>query len=271
MQVTFISLVLFSACGVLLFCIVFILVKRQIRRVTLKNKWVRHVPAGTGAPKAKLKAELDRRLARTAAVQHEPKLVLDESSSSPQSTGDYEHLPHLYRMVAVNAVLTLLDRLRKCNQPAKPVAEDLESYLSRLDVPWSERLRDGKASIERLAGLHRHACHSPKRFTKEHYDQVLQLVTELTHAVNSAERSSRISGITAFDMLTEDVIDGGRRKQGPLLRNRILDRLPFRRWTASLFGASGRLDDYQAVGSSAESVEPAAEPASEPLAGPSGL
>jgi len=46
----------FSPGALQVFSIVFILVKRQIRRVTQNNKPVRHVPAGTGAPKASVGA-----------------------------------------------------------------------------------------------------------------------------------------------------------------------------------------------------------------------
>lgn len=57
--------------------LVFLFVKRQIIRFTLKNRRSPHIPIGDEAPK-QLKREIDRRLDLVKEIQYEPLLINSE-------------------------------------------------------------------------------------------------------------------------------------------------------------------------------------------------
>lgn len=57
---------------------IFLFIKKQITRFTLKNKRGPHTPIGLNAPKY-LKNEIDRRLSLTEKIKTEPLLISGEN------------------------------------------------------------------------------------------------------------------------------------------------------------------------------------------------
>ncbi|CAG0883403.1 unnamed protein product [Cyprideis torosa] len=98
-----IIIVFLIASGVLVFILLFIFAKRQIRRFTLRSRKGPHVPVGFGASSA-LRREINRRLDRVAEIKCEPRLLLEGNGITEDSDSVY------WRMKTVDAVKDLGER-----------------------------------------------------------------------------------------------------------------------------------------------------------------
>ncbi|XP_069507829.1 protein C1orf43 homolog isoform X2 [Ambystoma mexicanum] len=105
-----------------IFVLLFIFVKRQIMRFTMKSRRGPHIPVGHNAPKD-MKEEIERRLSKVQEVKYEPQL-LSEDDHRLQELEERGHegcYNYLYRMRALDAIRAsayLMRILRNCPEHA---------------------------------------------------------------------------------------------------------------------------------------------------------
>lgn len=184
-----VTVVIFIACGVLTFILMFLFAKRQITRFALKSRRGPHIPVGYDAPKA-LKRDLERRLDRIREIKYEPLLQQEENDSfnSSEINNTKEGLPiHHYRMKAVDAVTSFLKEL---NPPYhRRPGENLQSFLITTLGTTNSKL------INNICDLYEHARHDPQEFNDDECKLMNELLSSLWQCLNTLSPVKTVKSI----------------------------------------------------------------------------
>lgn len=157
-----VTVIIFIACGVLTFVLLFLFAKREITRFALKNRRGPHVPVGFDAHKA-LRRDIENRLTRISEFQLEPRsLLVDTIMADSSAENMHRSSLHFYRMKAVDDVKAFEERLReKYPSTKRKSTEPLRSYLLNTIMGASPGSRKTRL-IHNLCDIYEHARHSPK-------------------------------------------------------------------------------------------------------------
>jgi len=175
-----VTIVIFIACGVLTFVLLFLFGKREISRFALKNRRGPHVPIGHDAPKL-LRRTIDDRLSKISDLLLEPRSLQVNTIISISATENLEKSKsHYYRMKALDDVKIFEERLReKCPHAKRKSMESLRSYLFSVMVGGVAAASRKTKLIHNLCDAYEHARHNPKEFGPSEYNQLCSVISEL--------------------------------------------------------------------------------------------
>ncbi|CAH1796034.1 unnamed protein product [Owenia fusiformis] len=185
------SVVLFIACGALFFLLVFLFVKRQISRFTLRSAKVPYIGLGTGAPKS-LKNEIERRLNRIPNICFEPKAFSHKLEESLQDDIKNGRCTYIYRMKAVDAIAFLDEELSECEPEVKRnLSVTLKEALLELKLKNTGPLHGAKfETIEALSSCYNHARYGVEEFGLNNYKRFMDLLSEIIFCIRSHSETS---------------------------------------------------------------------------------
>lgn len=170
------------AIGILIFVLLFIFAKRQIMRLSLKNRFVPHIPLGKDAPKV-LKQRIDSKLNVVRDITFEPNL-LNRINSNLTKEPNYQHI---YRMKAIDSLSTLESAIIETmgdHNLKRPPGQDLRYYLLKLvrdDGPLSNC--DTKL-INQFVDSYNSARHEPyPNFGSENYNQFMTSLNTIRNCI----------------------------------------------------------------------------------------
>lgn len=174
-----VTIVIFIACGILTFVLLFLFAKREIMRFSLKNRRGPHVAIGHDAPKH-LRREMDDRFCRIIALKLEARsLLVEKSFSGEPNVEDQRPTSTWYRMKAVDDVKIFEEKIREKypSMKRKPL-ESLRSYLLTVlsgSSPGSKKVK----LVHNLCDAFEHARHNPKEFGSDDYQYLSMILSEL--------------------------------------------------------------------------------------------
>ncbi|GLH06163.1 hypothetical protein R5R35_010178 [Gryllus longicercus] len=174
-----VAVVIFIACGVLTFILLFIFAKRQIMRFALRSRRGPHIPVGHDAKKS-LKREIDRTIDVIPRIVYEPKLINDDDPRYILQPGT-ELPPYYFRLKAVDDVKVLEQEItRQDNGFTRHPSENLRAYLlNTLAAPLNGL---GQKLVHQFCDLYEHARHDPSEFGDEEYQVYSKLFLKLLDA-----------------------------------------------------------------------------------------
>jgi len=163
--------------GIMTMLIVFIFIKRQIIRFTLKSRRGPHYPIGTNAPKF-LKREIDRRLHLTKEIKMEPLLISGDNQFHEFQTTDEVPTEHYYRMKAIDELKKLEELVQNIggNDVKRKPNHDLRDYLIGLTKNNQILNKCDLKLINQFVDLYSHARHEPNPvFGKRLFNEYMSL------------------------------------------------------------------------------------------------
>ncbi|XP_046403319.1 protein C1orf43 homolog [Ischnura elegans] len=177
-----VTVVVFIACGVLTFILLFIFAKRQIMRFALRSRRGPHVPIGHDAKKS-LKKEIERRIDVIPRIIYEPQLLNNNDSQYIINKGDSVP-PYYYRLKAVDDVKLLEKEICKQDPTLRRhPAENLRSYLIHtLGGPLNGMCQK---LVHQFCDMYEHARHDPSEFGDEEYEVYSKLLLKLMDAAKT--------------------------------------------------------------------------------------
>ncbi|XP_064619397.1 protein C1orf43 homolog isoform X2 [Lineus longissimus] len=210
-EISLVSVVLFIACGTLVFIIIFVFAKRQITRFTLKSDKSPHAPIGRDAPK-QLRNEIDRRLKRVAEIKVEPKLMSPYYEDAFQN-GRTHDCHFLFRMKAVDSLMLLDQEIKFYDSRLKRKAgQHLRQYLLNLTTG---PLKMTKIElIHDFADAYDNARHGPATFGEKEFIQYMEYLTEIVENIKCQipnRRNSTASAASATSqtaLITTTLLEG---------------------------------------------------------------
>ncbi|XP_074649926.1 protein C1orf43 homolog [Tubulanus polymorphus] len=188
-EISYVSIVLFIACGALVSLILFLFVKRQITRFTIRASRIPHSAIGADAPFA-LKQEIESRLRRVADIKVEPKLLCQKYTEALKTGEKDTHF--LYRMKAMDSLTSLDQEIRYYDRTlVRKPGQNLRYYLTTLQ---SGPLKGIKTDlIHDFADVYEHARHDPAEFGKREFEHYMELLEDLINHVSTYIQSRRNS------------------------------------------------------------------------------
>lgn len=185
-EMSFVSLILFIAIGILVFAIIFLFTKRQIARFTLKSSQNPHAPIGSDAPKP-LRVEIERRLKRTKEIGGEPVLM------SPEYIEAFNQKPtkgniYLYRMKALDEFKSFDNAIRALGGPIRRPDQSIRQYLLTL---LQGPLKTSSQLVHEFADAYENARHDPAVFKERELKNYMNLLNELLEATRTKHGVSR--------------------------------------------------------------------------------
>lgn len=188
------SVVLFIACGVLMFIIVFIFAKRQITRFTLKSRRGPHAEIGEDAPKA-LKEEIHARLKRVVEIKYEPPLISAELQRTTQLLFTDGRNHYWYRMKAMDTVKSLDEAFKSRHNLVRRPGETVSSFLRTqgplCDLPCQ--------LVDSFILKYNHARYGHGDFKRHHFNEFAILVENMIEHVHNADMSYALKDANTSD------------------------------------------------------------------------
>ncbi|CAG2100464.1 unnamed protein product [Medioppia subpectinata] len=180
------------AIGILIFVLLFIFAKRQIMRLSLKNRFVPHIPLARDAPKV-LKQRIDSKLTVVRDITYEPNLLNYlhfESNESKEK--NYEHI---YRMKAIDSLATLeadiVEVTADCSLK-RPPGQDLRYYLLRLVKDDGPLNNCDTKLINQFVDSYNSARHEPyPHFGLDQYNQFMTLLNTIRNCITTKTSPNR--------------------------------------------------------------------------------
>jgi len=190
-----ITLLMFIWSGAVIFCLIMMLVKRQVARLRARSKHTPHYPIGEDAPKA-LHLEIMRRLNTVPMIKHEPRLWTHKTqeikTAKVRDTSTYE-----WRMRAVDNVVFLDEELVFLDpELVRLPGDSLRLFL--MDLIHKHYLEDSFVPvIQDFCDRYDHARFGVDPFLEAEFNQYMSLLDRLivalrtTHAIVSMPPQKR--------------------------------------------------------------------------------
>lgn len=186
-QIPLTGIVLFIAFGTLVFIIVFVFVKRQITRFTLKASRGPYTPIGYGAPRI-LMDEINKRLNRVKEIKCDPQLIHKENLEELKQCAQKDPSHYYYRMHAVDGVLILYTELKDCGIPKRRDMSLKTCLMEHKQVGFLQEINIDL--INTFCRMFDHARHDPKPFTKQCLDEFNDILNTLLAHIRLKRRKS---------------------------------------------------------------------------------
>jgi len=186
-RLSWVTVVIIIAGGVLTFLLLFIFAKRQIMRFALRSHRGPHAPLGYDANKT-LRREILRRIDAVPKVTYEPQMLRDEVEQKYVTDPDGQKPCHYYRMKVVDEAKSLEMSLQKKKLGKRHTFESLRSYFIVILTPQVD-----PRVVHQLCDLYEAARFNPKPFGLEEYEAFANLFKQLRHAIQILQPRSSSS------------------------------------------------------------------------------
>ncbi|XP_069507846.1 protein C1orf43 homolog isoform X4 [Ambystoma mexicanum] len=187
-----------------IFVLLFIFVKRQIMRFTMKSRRGPHIPVGHNAPKD-MKEEIERRLSKVQEVKYEPQL-LSEDDHRLQELEERGHegcYNYLYRMRALDAIrASELPFQDAGKHPRSLIGKNFRSYLVELRNSSTPFKGVRKSLIDTLLDGYEAARSGTGVFGKREFTKYQEALQELAAVIKARGVSSQRQHQSAAKDLT---------------------------------------------------------------------
>ncbi|CAG2164268.1 unnamed protein product [Oppiella nova] len=197
------------AIGILVFVLLFIFAKRQIMRLSLKNRFVPHIPLARDAPKH-LKQRIESKLTVVRDITFEPNLLNYLNYESTESKDvDYDHI---YRMKAIDSLALLEAEMIEATGDyslKRPPGQDLRYYLLRLVKDDGPLINCDTKLINHFVDSYNSARHEPyPHFGLENYNQFMTLLNTIRNCITTKTSPNRKSVLKGKDTTAQMAFNG---------------------------------------------------------------
>ncbi|XP_054159490.1 protein C1orf43 homolog [Oppia nitens] len=196
------------AIGILIFVLLFIFAKRQIMRLSLKNRFVPHIPLARDAPKS-MRQRIEAKLNVVRDITFEPNLM----NKGDNDTNDAKQplYDHIYRMKAVDS-LTLLEadiiELTGNYNLKRPPGQDLRYYLLKLVRDDGPLANCDTKLINQFVDSYNGSRHEPYPvFNLDNYNQFMTLLNTIRNSIQN-KTSNRKTKLKGKDTTAQMVFNG---------------------------------------------------------------